>query len=130
MKRFGLLLIALFLCMFASLEAQVKVSYNDVMLIINDGSTTSVEIGNYFAGRRNIPAGHICHINASASESMDSPTFLPLKWQIQSWMKSHNLVDSINYIVTTKGCPLRVTTPTGDDNAERTALRRHDVVDR
>jgi uncharacterized protein (TIGR03790 family) len=118
MKRFWLLLAPLFLHAFLPADAQVRgVSYDDVMLIINDRSPHSVEIGNYFASRRNIPSDHICHIAVDTSETMDSVTFMPLKWQIQSWMQSHNLVDSINYIVTTKGCPLRVTTPTGDNTS-------------
>ncbi len=92
-------------------------SYADVMLLVNDRSSASVEVGNYFAQRRGIPAWHICHISVDSSESMDSATFVPVKWQIQSWMASRNLVDSINYIVTTKGCPLRVRTVQGDNPA-------------
>ena len=49
---------------------------------------------------------------------------MPLKWKIQSWMKSNNLVDSINYIVTTKGCPLRIRTSQWDviENGQITLL--------
>jgi|GEM_PF-2924649 len=95
------------------LRAQSE-SYDDVMLIINDSSRNSVEIGAYFASRRGIPQRNILHITADTSETMDSAAFIPLKWQIQSWMAANNLVDSINYIVTTKGCPLRIRTRQGD----------------
>jgi uncharacterized protein (TIGR03790 family) len=117
MKHFRLLVafVLLLLALPAVSRGQTE-SYDDVMLIVNDASPASVEVGAYFATRRNIPAWHIYHMSVSTSESMDSATFIPLKWQLQGWMKSHNLVDSINYIVTTKGCPLRVTA-SWDDNA-------------
>lgn len=95
--------------------AQLRpVSYDDVMLIVNDRSWTSAEIGQFFAGRRNIPERNICHIDVDTSETMDSATFVLVKWQIEGWMREHNLTDSINYIVTTKGCPLRVRTSVWD----------------
>lgn len=102
-----------FLILPSILSAQME-SYDDVMLIINDRSSASREIGEYFTTRRSIPDWHICHIDVDSSESMDSARFMPLKWQIQKWMQDRNLVDSINYIVTTKGCPLRVTTVVQD----------------
>ncbi len=103
----GTLLLTVLLPMFASAQ---QVSYNDVLLIVNDASTASVDIGSYFSTRRGIPSSHICHINTTTSETIDSVTFKSLQWQIQNYMRSNNLVNSINYIVTTKGCPLRVTT--------------------
>ncbi|MCC7439724.1 MAG: TIGR03790 family protein [Armatimonadetes bacterium] len=89
-------------------------SYDDVMLVINERSWNSREVGAYFATRRNIPERNICRINVDTSETMDSATFLPVKWQIQEWMRQQKLVNAINYIVTTKGCPLRVRTSVWD----------------
>lgn len=118
-NRYSLLqivfVVALALLVVPALRGQTATSYADVMLLVNDRSSASVEVGNYFAQRRGIPDWHICHINVDSSESMDSATFIPVKWQIQAWMASRNLVDSINYIVTTKGCPLRVRTVQGDN---------------
>lgn len=93
---------------------QTAESYDDVMLVINERSWSSREIGAYFAARRNIPERNICRINVDTSETMDSATFIPLKWQIQEWMQKQNVVNSINYIVTTKGCPLRIRTSVWD----------------
>ena len=98
-----------------SLRAQSE-SYDDVMLIVNTRSTASVEIGNFFASRRNIPESHICRIAVDTSETIDSARFVALKWEIQGWMRQRNLVDSMNYIVTTKGCPLRVSGSWDDVN--------------
>ncbi len=85
-------------------------TYDDVLLIVNDSSSASTDIGDYFSSRRNIPAGHICHLNVDTSEVIDSLGFKRIQWSIQNFMRSNNLIDSINYIVTTKGCPLRITT--------------------
>jgi uncharacterized protein (TIGR03790 family) len=114
MKIVQPLLCAVIVATASSLLNAQSVSYDDVMLIVNDSSHNSVEIGNYFASRRNIPARNIMHIKVDTSETMDSAAFIPLKWRIQSWMKSNGLVDSINYIVTTKGCPLRIRTQQWD----------------
>lgn len=112
MRLLALLLLALPL-LSPSVMGQPE-SYDDVILIINERSTASQEIGSYFATRRGIPDRRICRINVDSAEVMDSATFVPLQWQIQEWMRNRNLVDSINYIVTTKGCPLRIRTSMSD----------------
>ena len=98
----------------ASLHAQQAESYDDVMLVINERSWASREIGAFFAERRNIPERNIYRMNIDTSESIDSTRFLQAKWQMQQWMLQQGIVDSINYIVTTKGCPLRVRTSQWD----------------
>lgn len=85
-------------------------SYDDVVVVINERSWASREIGRYFAARRGIPEERICRIDADTLESMDSATFTSLRWQIEAWLREHDPADAINYIVTTKGCPLRITT--------------------
>jgi len=95
-------------------SAQMHESYSDVLLLVNERSWASKEIGGYFASRRGIPERHIYRFQADTSETMDSTTFTALRWNLQEWMRANDLVDSINYIVTTKGCPLRVTTTVND----------------
>lgn len=94
------------------------VSYDDVLLMINDRSVNSVDIGNYFAQRRNIPAVNIFHFSHDTSastdqgETIDSATYKKeIQWPLENYMLTNNLVSTINYIVCTKGCPLRITAP-------------------
>jgi uncharacterized protein (TIGR03790 family) len=116
MKRlFHLLFLFLSILVVAPVARAQSVSYSDVMVIVNDRSSQSTTIAGYFASRRNIPSWHVCHINVDSSESIDSASFVGVKRSIEQWMRSRNLSDSINYIVTTKGCPLRVTTVIQDD---------------
>ncbi len=103
-------------------NTQVTSSYSDVLLIVNDSSRNSVQIADFFAQRRSIPQKNIYHIQIDTSlfpqlgETIDSATFKQKIWlPLENYMRVNNLVDSINYIVTTKGCPLRVTTSNDGD---------------
>src|SRR5487761_1902872 len=41
---------------------------HQVLLVVNDASPVSRNIGDYYARRRGIPAANICHIRAAADE--------------------------------------------------------------
>ncbi len=112
----ALLAIVLTTLDFSSAAAQIA-DYSDVLLVVNQRSWASQEIGSYFAERRGIPENHIYRIDVDSNETIDSLSFQQLRWQMQDWMRQHDLVDSINYIVTTKGCPLRVSVSVSDDNS-------------
>jgi len=83
-------------------------NYNDVAVIVNDSSQVSIDIGNYFQAARNVPAQNIIHINVATDEEIDSLQFEDLRQQVENYLTTNNLVDSINYLVTTKGVPLKV----------------------
>ena len=59
----------------SSLSAQSCCNYNDVAVIVNDSSQTSINIGNYFQAHRNIPSQNIIHISCTTDEGIDSTTF-------------------------------------------------------
>lgn len=82
--------------------------YSDVMLIRNLNSPTSMEIADYFASERGIPWERICNITIAATEVINRATFASLRSQVENFMTANGLVDTINYIVTTKGVPLKV----------------------
>ena len=82
--------------------------YDDVAVIVNINSTASTSIADYFQAKRAIPQANMIHISAPTAEEIDSTQFEGLRTQIESYLISCNLVDRINYIVTTKGVPLRV----------------------
>ncbi len=84
------------------------ITYVDVAVIVNDNSQTSIDIGNYFQTARNIPNQNMIHVLAPTTEEIDSLQFEQVRAQIESHLIANNLVDSINYLVTTKGVPLKV----------------------
>jgi uncharacterized protein (TIGR03790 family) len=85
-----------------------QTSYSDVAVIVNANSSASRTIGSYFKSRRNIPDRNIITISCSASEEVDATEFNSIRSQVESYLQANNLVNSINYLVTTKGVPLRI----------------------
>ncbi len=84
------------------------VNYNDVVVIVNHNSPASVTIGYYFQQARNIPLSHIINVSASTNELIDSFEFEQIRAQIESQLATIQLTDTINYLVTTKGIPLKI----------------------
>jgi len=106
MKRV-LLLVGLFIGLLPFALAS-QVSYNDVAVIINTNSTASQTIGNYFRTARNIPSANLVYVHVDTTEEIDSTMFNVLRSQVEDQLILNNLRDSINYLVTTKGVPLKV----------------------
>jgi uncharacterized protein (TIGR03790 family) len=110
-----------FICSLAVLflptvHAQEQVDYSDVGLIINTNSSVSQEIGEYFSSQRNIPESHIFRIDIPQSEEITENQFQDYLSKVKSVISSRNLNDSLNYLVTTKGCPLKVLRFLNDSN--------------
>ena len=82
--------------------------YNDVAVIVNINDPVSVTIGNYFQAARGIPAINMILIDAPLSETIDAAQFNDLRQQIEAHLIANDMVDSINFMVTTKGIPNRV----------------------
>jgi uncharacterized protein (TIGR03790 family) len=85
------------------------VDYSDVMVIRNVNSQTSMEIADYFASQRDIPWERVCNVTIADTEVINRATFATLRTQVEDFMVTNDLVDTTNYIVTTKGVPLKVT---------------------
>jgi uncharacterized protein (TIGR03790 family) len=105
MKQTILLLVTL---AFTTFSLAQQVSYSDVAVVVNDSSQTSIDIGNYFVQQRNIPSQNIIHISTTTQEEIDTTQLFDLLTQVGNYLTTNILSDSINYIVTTKGMPLKV----------------------
>ena len=92
----------------SSLLAQSQVNYDDVAVIVNTNSTTSVRIGNYFQQQRNIPETNMIRIATSVNEEIDTTELQAIVEQITTYPTFSQIKDQINYMVTTKGLPLKV----------------------
>lgn len=84
------------------------VNYDDVLLIVNDASDISKQIGTYFARMRGIPDDNICNVTTTTSEEIGRLGFDHLRSAIEGHITSKALNGTLNYIVTTKGVPLRI----------------------
>ncbi|MFM7006681.1 MAG: TIGR03790 family protein [Flavobacteriales bacterium] len=84
-----------------------SVSYADVGVIVNLNSPESIEIGNYFQAARNIPTQNILYVDVPNTEVINDSVFNVLRTQIEAELQSSGLENTLNYLVTTKGVPLR-----------------------
>src|SRR5665213_2220495 len=80
-----------------------------VLLVVNDTSSLSRSIGDYYARRRNIPARNICHIKAPTVEEISRNEFdRQIAHPLADFLRKSGLEESIYYIVTTAGVPLKI----------------------
>lgn len=121
-------------CLVMSSRAMAMPSYNDVMVVVNDldpvtvqvgGETkpVSVAVGEYFRQQRNMPTQNVCHISipttstyyAGYYEHAKSAGYQLILDGINTCLNGHTdasgrpLAESINYIVLTKGIPIKFT---------------------
>ena len=82
-------------------------SYDDVGVIVNVNSPVSMQIGSYFQQARNIPNQNMIYVSVPTTEVINDTEFTQLRTQIENYLVSQNLQDSLNYLVTTKGVPLK-----------------------
>jgi uncharacterized protein (TIGR03790 family) len=82
---------------------------DSVLIVVNQTSALSRQIGAYYAERRHIPSSNICRITASANEEISRSEFDDqIARPIQNYLRAHNLTEKVLYIVTTAGVPLKV----------------------
>ena len=105
---FRISLVAMFTLLSTALASAQQANYDDVVVIINTNSSISDSIGTYFAAQRAIPSGNIIRIAVPTTEEIDSVTFEDLRQQVEGFFTHNPILNTINYIVTTKGVPLKV----------------------
>ena len=82
---------------------------NSVLLVVNDASTLSRDIGQYYSSRRGIPPGNICHIRTAETEQIERAQYeREIAKPIGACLTRNRLTEQILYIVTTGGVPLKI----------------------
>lgn len=82
---------------------------DSVLIVVNQPSALSRKIGEYYAERRRIPASNICHLSAGTDEEISRSDFNDrIAHPIADYLRGHNLIEKVLYIVTTAGVPLKV----------------------
>ena len=90
-------------------EYHELISYDDVLVVRNLNSAMSMQIADYFIAKRNIPPLHICNITTSTSETVSRTVFEDeIRTPVEDHIINNGLIGTINYIVTNKGIPLRI----------------------
>lgn len=87
-----------------------------VLIVVNDNSSVSRNIADYYARRRSIPQTNICHIRASEQETISRDQYnVQIAAPISACLRKAGLVEQVFYIVTTLGVPLRIDGSVGMD---------------
>jgi len=89
-------------------------SVANVLLVVNDASPLSRDIGQYYAGRRGVPPRNICHIRTAVTETIDRGEYgREIAGAIGACLTRNQLTEQILYMVTTGGVPLKIPGSTG-----------------
>src|SRR5262245_7261635 len=84
-------------------------SADNVLVVINEASPVSVQIGEYYVRKRAIPQDHVLRLNTVTTEGMSRTYFdKTIHSPIAEYLIKNDLVDKVLYIVLTKGVPLRI----------------------
>jgi uncharacterized protein (TIGR03790 family) len=82
---------------------------SNVLVVINDSSSLSRSIGEYYARRRAVPLQNVCRIRVSDREEIARDVYdRAIAKVITRCLAAEDLRESILYIVTTSGVPLRI----------------------
>lgn len=88
----------------------------NVLLVLNETSPVSMDIGAYYAQKRGIPESNIIRIRTEADDEITPANFQgQIHQPIAAWLTRNFAQDRILYIVLTKGIPFRITGTSGKD---------------
>ena len=101
--------LACLLVILVSVASCAAVPSCNVLVIVNDNSADSKEIGAYYAAKRSIPAENICHVKCPGdNERLSTDEYYSmLEKPIKAYLKKTGLVKAVDYIVMTRGIPIR-----------------------
>jgi len=86
----------------------------NVLLVINDASPLSRDIGQYYTSRRSVPSPNICHIRTAVAEDITRAQYdREIANAVGACLTRNRLIEQVLYIVTTGGVPLRIPGPEG-----------------
>lgn len=81
----------------------------NVLLVVNDASKLSRDIGQYYAGKRGVPPRNVCHIRTAETESIERTQYdREISGAIGACLTRRQLIEQVLYIVTTGGIPLKI----------------------
>jgi uncharacterized protein (TIGR03790 family) len=92
----------------------------NVLIVGNANSATSRSIAEYYARKRGVPQKNVCIVQAPDKETITREEYDgQIATPVSACLKSRGLTESVLYIVTTVGVPLRIseTARKANDNA-------------
>jgi uncharacterized protein (TIGR03790 family) len=94
---------------FLSHQLLIAQGVANVLLVVNDASRLSRDIGQYYSARRGLPPRNICHIRTAETENIERAKYdREIAGAIGTCLTGNQLTEQILYIVTTGGVPLKI----------------------
>jgi uncharacterized protein (TIGR03790 family) len=101
-------LLGLLLVILVPVAAAAQTADN-LLVVINDFSPASVEVGEYYAHARTVAVDHIVHVKTVTTDTIARAEYeRTIESPIFAWLSQGSLQDTVLYIVLTKGVPLRI----------------------
>lgn len=88
----------------ATLGGQIPES---VLIVVNEASAASREVGDYYRRARSIPPANVCGVRTETNETIRRPAYLALEQAIAKCLDVPRKAN-VHYIVLTQGVPLRI----------------------
>jgi uncharacterized protein (TIGR03790 family) len=86
----------------------------NVLIIINDNSAESRDIGGWYAQQRALPSGNVCRIRTTTQETISRDVFeREIATPVLQHLNVRRIGEGVLYMVTTLGVPLRIEGSTG-----------------
>ena len=102
--RFSLVLLFL-----GALSAKAGGGPQNVLVVVNDNSLESLELGNYYREKRQIPGINIFHVRTTTNYSIDTASYSNQIWgPVTNYIRTARLTNQIDYIVFSRGIPYRI----------------------
>jgi uncharacterized protein (TIGR03790 family) len=100
---------SLFASLFIGAQLLPAQGVANVLLVVNDASRMSRDIGQYYSAKRGVPPGNICHIRTAETEAIARAEYdREIARPIGACLKRNQLTEQVLYIVTTGGVPLKI----------------------
>src|SRR5262245_1164552 len=84
-------------------------SGENVLVVINETSPASVQIGEYYAKARAVPADQVLRLKTVTTDTIQRTDYdKSIELPVLTHLQKKNLQDRVLYLVLTKGMPLRI----------------------
>lgn len=98
------LVVALTLCLILLAGDSEAASPETTVVVVNENDPDSVELGEYYAGKRDIPLGNIVSINISGEE-INRTQYQELEEQLLGELEALGLNETVDTLVLMYGVP-------------------------
>ncbi len=84
-------------------------SGEEVLLVVNRADAVSRQVADYYRPRRSVPLKNVCYLDTTTDEEISWQTYVgQVEKPIAACLEKNGLKETVLYIVTTAGVPLKV----------------------